>query len=98
MTNGKSDYQRGTQSKAFFDRIGAERTKQFFLDTYRFAAHKVGGDEFIVSAVVHMDEKTPHMHLTFIPTVKGKDRKGKKRASNIVADVLEGKDAGQPDK
>ena len=65
-----------TSDKEFFERIGAKRTKQFFLDTYRFAAHKVGGEEFIVSAVVHMDEKTPHMHLTFIPTVKGKDRKG----------------------
>jgi hypothetical protein len=23
-----------------------------------------------VSAVVHMDEKTPHMHLTFVPLKK----------------------------
>ncbi len=49
-----------TSDKAFFDRIGVERTKQFFLDAYHFAATKVGGEEYIVSAVVHMDEATPH--------------------------------------
>ena len=28
------------------------------------------GRENIVSAVVHMDEKTPHLHLTFVPLTK----------------------------
>ncbi|WP_028511272.1 MobV family relaxase [Ruminococcus sp. NK3A76] len=82
-----------TSDKEFFDRIGKERTKQFFLDTYRFAAHKVGGEEFIVSAVVHMDEKTPHMHLTFIPTVKGKDRKGNPCRRINASEFWKGRDS-----
>ena len=82
-----------TSDKEFFDRIGDERTKQFFLDTYRFAANKVGGDEFIVSAVVHMDEKTPHMHLTFIPTVKGKDRKGNPCRRINASEFWKGRDS-----
>lgn len=82
-----------TSDKEFFDRIGKERTKQFFLDTYRFAAHKVGGEELIVSAVVHMDEKTPHMHLTFIPTVKGKDRKGEPCRRINASEFWKGRDS-----
>lgn len=65
-----------TSDKVFFDRLGDERTKQFFRDAYRFVTHKVGGEQFVVSAVVHMDEKTPHMQVAFIPTVTGKDRHG----------------------
>ena len=65
-----------TSDKQFFDRLGEERTRNFFRDAYRFVMHMVGGEQFVVSAVVHMDEKTPHMHVTFIPTVAGKDRKG----------------------
>lgn len=65
-----------TSDKDFFDRIGEERTKQFFQDAYRFACMKVGGEQYVVSATVHMDERTPHMHLMFIPVVHGKDRKG----------------------
>ena len=65
-----------TSDKQFFDRLGEERTRDFFRDAYRFVMHKVGGEQFVVSAVVQMDEKTPHMHVAFIPTVEGKDRKG----------------------
>ena len=65
-----------TSDKDFFDRIGEERTRKFFEDAYHFACMKAGGEQYVISAVVHMDEKTPHMHLTFIPVVQGKDRKG----------------------
>ena len=64
-----------TSDKDFFDRLGAEDTKRFFEQAYNFAAIKCG-EEFILSAVVHMDEKTPHMHVAFIPVITGKDRKG----------------------
>lgn len=64
-----------TSDKEFFDRLGAERTKQFFADAYNFVTAKVG-ENFVVSAVVHMDEATPHMHVTYIPVINGKDRKG----------------------
>ena len=31
---------------------------------------------YIMSAKVHMDEKTPHMHLIFLPIVHTKNKKG----------------------
>lgn len=65
-----------TSDKEFFDRIGKERTKNFFADAYDFVTAKVGGEQYILSAVVHMDEATPHMHVAFIPVINGKDRKG----------------------
>lgn len=39
--------------------------------------HKTYGKENIVSAVLHMDETTPHIHATMIPIVKGERRKAK---------------------
>lgn len=65
-----------TSDKEFYDRLGAERTKQFFKDAYSFVTAKVGGEQYIVSAVVHMDEATPHMHVAYIPVINGRDRKG----------------------
>jgi len=64
-----------TSDKEFFDRLGEEKTKRFFSDAYDFIASKVGGEQFIVSAVVHMDETSPHLHVSYIPVIKGKDRK-----------------------
>ena len=65
-----------TSDKEFFDRLGKERTRRFFEDAYDFVTAKVGGEQYILSAVVHMDEATPHMHVAFIPVINGKDRKG----------------------
>lgn len=36
------------------------------------------GEENLVSAVLHMDEKTPHIHATIVPIVSGERRKAKK--------------------
>ena len=65
-----------TSDKEFFDRLGKERTRRFFEDAYDFVTAKVGGEQYVLSAVVHMDEATPHMHVAFIPVIDGKDRKG----------------------
>ena len=43
---------------------------KYFADTF--------GKENIVAAHLHLDEKTPHMHVTLVPIVKG-ERKRKKR-------------------
>lgn len=64
-----------TSDKEFFEQLDVERTKRFFADAYNFVTAKVG-ENFVVSAVVHMDETTPHMHVTYIPVINGKDRKG----------------------
>ena len=47
--------------------------KQF----YNFVAeYKNLGEQYIMSAKVHMDEETPHMHLIFLPVVHTQDKKG----------------------
>ena len=46
-----------------------EEQEQYFRHALTFFEEKIG-KENIVSAVVHMDEKTPHMHLCFVPITK----------------------------
>jgi len=66
-----------TSDKEFFDNIGAEETKRYFKTAYDFVCeYKDLGEQYILSAKVHMDEETPHMHLVFIPVVHTKDKKG----------------------
>jgi hypothetical protein len=40
------------------------------------------GKENVVSAVLHMDEKTPHLHATVVPIVTGERRKAKSKSSS----------------
>ena len=42
---------------------------EYFNRAFSFLKERVG-EENIISAVVHMDEKTPHMHLCFVPLTK----------------------------
>ena len=41
--------------------------------------HRTFGKENTVSAVLHMDEHTPHIHATVVPIVTGECRKAKKK-------------------
>ena len=41
--------------------------------------HRTFGRENTVSAVLHMDEHTPHIHATVVPIVTGERRKSKKK-------------------
>ncbi len=64
-----------TSDNSFFQEIGIEETKRYFKTAYDFVYnYKNLGEENIISAVVHLDEETPHMHLTFIPVVDSKDK------------------------
>lgn len=66
-----------TSDKEFFDNIGEEETKRYFETAYKFVCeYKDLGEQYILSAKVHMDEESPHMHLVFIPVVHTKDQKG----------------------
>ena len=66
-----------TSDKEFFNSIGAEETKRYFETAYKFVSdYKNLGEKYILSAKVHMDEETPHMHLIFIPVVHTQDKKG----------------------
>ena len=60
-----------TASPDFFQGKQLPEIKVFFEDALAFIqAHQA--KETIISAVVHMDEKTPHMHLSFIPLTADK--------------------------
>lgn len=48
-----------------------EDNLQWLRETY--------GEKNLVSAVLHMDEKTPHIHATIIPIVTGERRKAKQQ-------------------
>ena len=66
-----------TSDKQFFEEIGEEETKRYFETAYNFVAeYKNLGEQYIMSAKVHMDEETPHMHLIFLPIVHTTDKKG----------------------
>ena len=64
-----------TSDSSFFDRIGQEETKRYFKECYNFVSNYQGlGEENIISAVVHLDEESPHMHLVYIPVINSVDR------------------------
>ena len=66
-----------TSDKEFFETIGEEETKRYFETAHNFVAeYKNLGEQYIMSAKVHMDEETPHMHLIFLPVVHTKDKEG----------------------
>lgn len=58
-----------TASPEFFKDKPPKEIAAFFQHAADFLIKRVGRDN-IVSAVVHMDKKTPHMHLTFVPLTR----------------------------
>lgn len=60
-----------TASPEFFEGKSSEEIKAYFTDCYNWACKKYGKKNVIASDV-HLDEKTPHMHLELVPIVKGK--------------------------
>ncbi len=55
-----------TASPDFFREKSRKEIRDFFQTALDFIQQKQN-PETIISAVVHMDEKTPHMHLSFVP-------------------------------
>jgi len=55
-----------TASPDFFKGKKRNEIKEFFTTAVDFLAQKIG-KENIFAAIVHMDEKTPHLHLCFTP-------------------------------
>ena len=60
-----------TASPEFFEGKKPQEVRAFFEEALRFL-EKYQAKDTIISAVVHMDEKTPHMHLTFVPLTPDK--------------------------
>ena len=55
-----------TASPEFFEGKTKKEILAYYTHASRFMEERIGKQN-IVSAVVHMDEKTPHMHLVFVP-------------------------------
>ena len=60
-----------TASPEFFKGKSPKTVQAFFQRAGDFLIDRVGREN-IISAVVHMDEKTPHLHLTFVPLTEDK--------------------------
>ena len=54
------------------------RLNEWCVDNLQWL-HRTFGRENTVSAVLHMDEHTPHIHATVVPIVTGERRKAKKK-------------------
>ncbi len=70
-------------SAYFHNHGGYEFAKQFYADAYKAAVEIVGGEQYIISAVMHADERNQamsealkqdvyhyHMHVVYIPVVE----------------------------
>lgn len=83
-----------TSDHDYFERIGEEETKRYFETAYIFVAeYKELGEQYIMSAKVHMDEQTPHMHLVFLPVVHTQDKKGNEIDKLACSEFWKAKDS-----
>lgn len=83
-----------TSDNAFFNKIGLEETKRYFKESYKFVCnYKNLGEKYIVSAAVHLDETTPHMHLVYIPVIHTKDKEGNEIDKICCRDFWKGRDS-----
>ena len=60
-----------TASPEFFEGKTKAEIQAYFTHACSFMEERIGKGN-IVSAVVHMDEKTPHMHMVFVPLTEDK--------------------------
>ena len=70
-----------TASPEFFANKKPKEVKEFFAYALEFIQKKQS-PETIISAVVHVDEKTPHMHLCFVPLTEDKRLSAKEIVGN----------------
>ena len=83
-----------TSDKEFFETIGEEETKRYFETAYKFVSeYKDLGEQYILSAKVHMDEQSPHMHLIFLSVVHTKDKKGNEIDKLACSEFWKAKDS-----
>lgn len=60
-----------TASPEFFKGKRQSEIREYFTEALKFMEEHQSKDT-IISAVVHMDERTPHMHLCFVPLTENK--------------------------
>lgn len=60
-----------TSDGGYFNKLSPKEQERFFAESTQFFVERYG-EENIISAVVHMDESTPHLHLNLIPVIDGR--------------------------
>ncbi|WP_242230229.1 MobV family relaxase [Bacillus cereus group sp. BfR-BA-01329] len=61
-----------------------QEQRQFFEKTYEFLTDRYGGEKNVLSANVHNDETTPHMHFAFMPVVWDEKKQREKVSAKEV--------------
>lgn len=77
----------------YFAEASDQEREQLFIDAVKFFAKRYGREN-IISAVVHMDETNPHMHLNMVPITKNgrlssKALHSKKELSDLQTAIYE---------
>lgn len=72
-----------TASPEFFKDMTHDKMVEYFQRAVEFMKGKIRPD-MIFSAVVHLDEKTPHMHLCFVPLTEDNRLTAKEILGNRV--------------
>ena len=90
-------------SAYFHNHGGYEYAKQFYTDAYKAAVEIVGGEQYILSAVMHADERNRamsealgqdvyhyHLHVVYVPVVEKQIRWSKRcKDKSLVGKVKE---------
>lgn len=90
-------------SAYFYNHGGYEFAKQFYADAYQAAIQIVGGEQYIISAVMHADERNRgmsetlgedvyhyHLHVVYVPVVEKEVRWTKRcKDPSLVGTVKE---------
>lgn len=81
-----------TTSKEYLDNMTRDEQIEFFELCLEFFRKKFPSVH-IASAIIHFDETTPHMHVTFLPTVERIRKKtGEKETIFSTTELMPGKD------
>lgn len=84
-----------TASPDFFENLSQDEIKRYFESAYNFVCgFKNLGEQYIISAKVHLDESTPHLHLVYLPVVHTIDKKNGKDIEKLCCtDFWKGKNS-----
>lgn len=81
-----------TASPDFFQSLSPTMERNFFEDCLKFAREQFG-EKNIISATVHKDEATPHLHIVFVPLIeKTRQKVVTKKSKNNDRELLEVKE------
>lgn len=79
-----------TASPEFFEKKSKAEIMTYFNDCLQFHRRTYG--DYIINAVIHFDEKTPHMHIESVPICQKKDGSYKLSAKELMGNKRQYRD------